>query len=199
MATKRKNTQSLKGINSIDKITGEFSTKDAATATSSSSALLLLLPCAVLTAALPGYIFSTAMFDMPLDANQVVFGAVTLVTVVMLVMAYINLADARYLAKSSELGINSTDKNVIMRSKDKGPKIWRISLGAFTTRDKAERHLLKATLTEIDTLKLAAQEITFNRTGWKASFIHLNKNTAEMACEKLIYQGYSCEAKGPDI
>jgi len=113
MATKRKNTQSLKGINSIDKITGEFSTKDAATATSSSSALLLLLPCAVLTAALPGYIFSTAMFDMPLDANQVVFGAVTLVTVVMLVMAYINLADARYLAKSSELGINSTDKKAV--------------------------------------------------------------------------------------
>ena len=95
--------------------------------------------------------------------------------------------------------INSTDKNVIMRSEDKGPKIWRISLGAFTTRDKAERHLLKATLTEIDTLKLAAQEITFNRAGWKASFINLNKNTAEMACEKLIYQGYSCEAKGPDI
>ena len=95
--------------------------------------------------------------------------------------------------------ISSNDKKVIIRAKDNGPKIWRISLGAFTTRDKAERHLLKATLTEIDTLKLAAQEITFNRTGWKASFIHLNKNTAEMACEKLIYQGYSCEAKGPDI
>lgn len=95
--------------------------------------------------------------------------------------------------------INSTDNKVIIRSKDKGPKVWHISLGAFTTRDIAERHLLKAALTEIDILKLTAQEITFNRTGWKASFIHLNKNTAEIACEKLIYQGYSCEAKGPDI
>mgnify|MGYP000094186173 FL=1 len=95
--------------------------------------------------------------------------------------------------------INSTDKKIIIRTEDKGPKIWRISLGAFTTRDKAERHLLKATLTEIDNLKLAVQDITFNRAGWKASFIHLNKNTAEMTCEKLIYQGYSCEAKGPDI
>ena len=93
----------------------------------------------------------------------------------------------------------STDKKVIIRTKDSGPKIWRISLGAFTTRDIAERHLLKATLTEIDNLKLATQDITFNRAGWKASFINLNKNTAELVCEKLTYQGYSCEAKGPDI
>ena len=125
-----------------------------------------------------------------------------------------NLQDARlqsngaYLFKPSKRpnvandkpnAISSTDKKVIIRTKDNGPKIWRISLGAFTTRDIAERHLLKATLTEIDNLKLAAQDITFNRAGWKASFINLNKNTAEMSCEKLIYQGYSCEAKGPDI
>ena len=95
--------------------------------------------------------------------------------------------------------ISSTDKKVIIRTKDSSPKIWRISLGAFTTRDIAERHLLKATLTEIDNLKLATQDITFNRAGWKASFINLNKNTAELVCEKLTYQGYSCEAKGPDI
>ena len=125
-----------------------------------------------------------------------------------------NLQDARlqsngaYLFKPSKRpnvannkpnAISSTDKKVIRRTKDKGPKVWRISLGAFTTRDIAERHLLKATLTEIDNLKLATQEITFNRAGWKANFINLNKNTAEMACEKLMYQGYSCEAKGPDI
>jgi D-alanyl-D-alanine carboxypeptidase len=95
--------------------------------------------------------------------------------------------------------ISSTDKKVIVRTKDNDPKIWRISMGAFTTKDKAERHLLKATLTEMDNLKLATQDIAFNRAGWKASFINLNKNTAEMACEKLMYQGYSCEAKGPDI
>ena len=110
---KRKASQGIKGINSIDKITGEFSNNDVATATSSSSAVLLLLPIAVLTAALPGYIFSTAMFDMPLDANQIVYGAVTLVTVAMLVTSYINLADARFLAKSNELGINSSDKKAV--------------------------------------------------------------------------------------
>jgi len=53
--------------------------------------------------------------------------------------------------------ISSNDKKVIIRAKDNGPKIWRISLGAFTTRDKAERHLLTATLTEIDTLKMPTQ------------------------------------------
>ena len=87
---------------------------------------------------------------------------------------------------------------VITRSKDIGQKNWTISLGDFTTRDRAERYLLKTTLTEIDTLKMASQKIIYRPKGWEAIFMHLNKNNAEMACQKLEYQGYQCKIKGPD-
>ena len=86
----------------------------------------------------------------------------------------------------------------ITRSKNIGPKNWTISLGDFTTRDRAERHLLKTTLTEIDTLKMATQKIIYRPKGWEAIFMHLNKNNAEIACQKLEYQGYKCKLKGPD-
>ena len=87
---------------------------------------------------------------------------------------------------------------VIIRSKNIGQKNWTISLGDFTTRDRAERYLLKTTLTEIDTLKMATQKIIYRPKGWEATFIHLNKNNAEIACQKLEYKGYQCELKGPD-
>ena len=87
---------------------------------------------------------------------------------------------------------------VITRSKNIGPKKWTISLGDFTTRDRAERYLLKTTLTEIDTLKMATQKVIYRPKGWEAVFMHLNKNNAEIACQKLEYQGYQCKLKGPD-
>ena len=88
---------------------------------------------------------------------------------------------------------------VITRSKNIGPKRWTISLGDFTTRDRAERYLLKTTLTDIDNLKMATQKIIYRPKGWEAIFMHLNKNNAELACQKLEYQGYECKIKGPDV
>ena len=93
---------------------------------------------------------------------------------------------------------NTLVKQVIVRSKDDGPKKWTISLGDFTTRDRAERYLLKTTLIEIDTLKMATQKIIYRPKGWEATFVHLNKSNAEIACQKLEYQGYECKLKGPD-
>lgn len=93
---------------------------------------------------------------------------------------------------------NTLLNQVIIRQKDHGPKKWAISLGDFTTRDRAERYLLKTTLTEIDTLKMATQKIIYRPKGWEATFVHLNKSTAQIACQKLEIQGYKCELKGPD-
>ena len=45
---------------------------------------------------------------------------------------------------------------------------------------------------------MATQKIIYRPKGWEAIFMHLNKNNAEMACQKLEYQGYQCKIKGPD-
>ena len=45
---------------------------------------------------------------------------------------------------------------------------------------------------------MASQKIIYRPKGWEAIFMHLNKNNAEMTCQKLEYQGYQCKIKGPD-
>jgi len=97
-----------------------------------------------------------------------------------------------------ELVNNKSLKRVIVRPIDNGSQKWAISLGDFTTRDRAERYLLKTTLTEIGILKLATQKIIYRPKGWEATFSNLNKGTAQMACQKLEYQGYKCKLRGPD-
>ena len=46
---------------------------------------------------------------------------------------------------------------------------------------------------------MATQKIIYRPKGWEATFMHLHKNTAKMACQKLEFQGYECKLKEPGV
>jgi len=98
-------TPRTKGFGQLDAINNDMQKLDSSSSSSSSSAIVFFVPAAILTATLPGYLFSSPMFTMPLEDNMVIFGIITLVTTAMLLFAYTSVADNRYMTKSRELGI----------------------------------------------------------------------------------------------
>ncbi|MDA1238732.1 MAG: D-alanyl-D-alanine carboxypeptidase [Proteobacteria bacterium] len=88
---------------------------------------------------------------------------------------------------------------VITRSIDNGPKKWAINVGAFTTKDRAEKQLIKTAMTEIDLLKSAKRRILHHPRGWQANFINLSKTSAEVTCKRLELQGHNCRLLAPGV
>jgi hypothetical protein len=119
------------GLHKLNEISKEFKAKDGSTSASASSAVVLFAPVAVLTSCLPGYLFSTAMFDMPLESNMMVYGSVTLATVCLLFMAYTNVADSRYINKRREHGITSNDGKAGKALNDKEKKQAELASQCF--------------------------------------------------------------------
>jgi D-alanyl-D-alanine carboxypeptidase len=88
---------------------------------------------------------------------------------------------------------------VITRSIDNGPQKWAINVGAFTTKDRAEKQLIKTAMTEIDLLKSAKRRILHHPRGWQANFINLSKTSAEVTCKRLELQGHNCRLLAPEV
>ena len=68
----------------------------SATDTMTTMAYLVFIPCAAIVSALPGFIFTTGMFDMDFEANMILYIAVTSVTAFLLLSAYRDATRGRY-------------------------------------------------------------------------------------------------------
>ncbi|WP_245990058.1 D-alanyl-D-alanine carboxypeptidase family protein [Litoreibacter meonggei] len=88
-------------------------------------------------------------------------------------------------------------RRIITRASTSGGRHWSISLGKYTTRDRAERLLLKTALQEIDTLDEALRKVVNRPRGWEANFVGLSQNDATLACQRLSARGHDCEVRGP--
>ena len=86
---------------------------------------------------------------------------------------------------------------VVTRVSTSGGRQWAINVGRYTTRDEAERMLLKTALVEISTLDEALRKVVKSPKGWEANFVGLTEERAELACRRLHAQNVNCIPVGP--
>ncbi len=86
---------------------------------------------------------------------------------------------------------------VVTRLSTSGGRHWGINVGRYTTRDEAERMLLKTALVEISTLDEALRKVVRSPKGWEANFVGMTEERAELACRRLHAQNVNCIPVGP--
>ncbi len=86
---------------------------------------------------------------------------------------------------------------VVTRLSASGGRHWSINVGRFTTRDEAERMLLKTALVEMSTLDNALRKVVKSSKGWEANFVGMTEERAALACRRLSAQNLSCRPLGP--
>ena len=86
---------------------------------------------------------------------------------------------------------------IVTRLSTSGGQHWGINVGRYTTRDEAERMLLKTALVEITTLEEALRKVVRSPQGWDANFVGMTEERAELACRRLHAQNVNCIPVGP--
>ncbi len=89
------------------------------------------------------------------------------------------------------------DPVVVTRLSTSGGRHWAINVGRYTTRDEAERVLVRTALVEISMLNEALRKVVRSPQGWEANFVGLTEERAELACRRLHAQNVNCIPVGP--
>ncbi len=82
---------------------------------------------------------------------------------------------------------------VVTRLSTSGNDAFGVSIGRFTTRNQAERALLKTALVELATLDSALRKVVQRYGTFEANFIGLSAERAELACRRLEARNIACE------
>lgn len=98
-------------------------------------------------------------------------------------------------AQKVEVSLN--EPVVITRLSTSGGRHWAINVGRYTTRDEAERVLVKTALVDITSLDEALRKVVRSPQGWEANFVGLSAERAELACRRLHAQNVNCIPVGP--
>lgn len=86
---------------------------------------------------------------------------------------------------------------VVTRMTTAGGRHWGINVGLFTTRHEAEKMLLQTALVEIGTLDTALRKVVRSPQGFRANFVGLTEQNAELVCRRLEAQNVPCRALSP--
>lgn len=86
---------------------------------------------------------------------------------------------------------------VVTRMSTAGGRHWRINVGKFGTRDKAERVLIQTALLELGALDDALRKVVQRSGGYEANFVGLSEDQASYACQRLVARNIDCNPFGP--
>ncbi|MFE3838065.1 serine hydrolase [Rhodobacteraceae bacterium PA1-206B] len=90
------------------------------------------------------------------------------------------------------------DEEVVIVSKStSGGRAWGVFVGAYNSRYEAERALLRTGLAESATLDQGLRKITERGGKYRATFLGLTEDQADLACRRIRARGVSCETSGP--
>lgn len=78
-----------------------------------------------------------------------------------------------------------------------GGRNWGVSLGLFRSQNEAEQLLLRTALQESASLDSALSRVANTRRGFEANFVGMTKETAELACDRLVARQQTCKVVGP--
>lgn len=101
-------------------------------------------------------------------------------------------ADAPATARAAE-----DDDLVVITKATSGNRHWGVNVGGYASRYEAERALLKTGLAENATLSSGLRKITQDGGKYRASFLGLGADQADLACRRLRARGVACETIGP--
>ena len=73
-----------------------------------------------------------------------------------------------------------------------GGRHWGVNIGRYGSRYQAERVLLKVALNEMSTLDGSVRRVVGRSGGFDANFMGLSRETADLACRRLIARGTPC-------
>jgi D-alanyl-D-alanine carboxypeptidase len=94
--------------------------------------------------------------------------------------------------KNSVIGHAVPHPEVIVRPSTSGSREWGVSIGLFASRYKAERALIQVALAETSTLNGSSRKIVRNNQGFDANFLNMNRETADLACRRLMARNFTC-------
>ncbi|RYH07425.1 D-alanyl-D-alanine carboxypeptidase family protein [Tropicimonas sp. IMCC6043] len=86
---------------------------------------------------------------------------------------------------------------VVTRASTSGGHHWGINVGSYPSRYAAERELLKTALKEMATLDGALRKVSKDNSGFKANFVGMTQEQADLACRRLEARGTNCVPFGP--
>lgn len=90
------------------------------------------------------------------------------------------------------------EPEMITRVSTSGGHHWGISLGAYPSRDAAERALIQVALAESATLEGGLRRVMQRSGGFDASVMGLTRDGADLACRRLAARGTTCFMLGTE-
>jgi D-alanyl-D-alanine carboxypeptidase len=88
------------------------------------------------------------------------------------------------------------DEQVVVVMSTSGGRHFGVNVGEFPSRYDAEKALLKTALAESATLNDGNRRTTQTDGKWRASFMGLTEEQAELACRRLSARAIPCETVG---
>jgi D-alanyl-D-alanine carboxypeptidase len=89
-----------------------------------------------------------------------------------------------------------TQEQVVVVMSTSGGRHFGVNVGEYPSRYEAERALLKTALAESATLNEGLRKTTQSGGAWRASFLGLTEDQAELACRRLSARAIPCETVG---
>jgi D-alanyl-D-alanine carboxypeptidase len=90
------------------------------------------------------------------------------------------------------------EPEMVTRVSTSGGHHWGISLGAYPSRDAAERALIQVALAESATLDGGLRRVDQRSSGFDASIMGLTREGADLACRRLAARGTTCFMLGTE-
>ncbi|MES2665118.1 MAG: D-alanyl-D-alanine carboxypeptidase family protein [Pseudomonadota bacterium] len=85
---------------------------------------------------------------------------------------------------------------VVVRASTSGARQFGVNVGAFSSRYEAERALFKIALAESSTLNTGLRKVTESSGKYRANFMGLTEDQADLACRRLRARALECETIG---
>lgn len=92
--------------------------------------------------------------------------------------------------------VATKEEEVVVVMSTSGGRHFGVNVGEFPSRYEAEKALLKTALAESATLNEGLRKTTQSGGAWRASFMGLTEEQAELACRRLTARAIPCETVG---
>ncbi|MEM9967043.1 MAG: D-alanyl-D-alanine carboxypeptidase family protein [Pseudomonadota bacterium] len=86
---------------------------------------------------------------------------------------------------------------VVKRLSTSGGRQWGVNVGRYPDRQAAEKVLVTTALTEIETLQGSLRKVVRKSQGYDANFLGMTRETADLACRRLVARKINCFMIGP--
>jgi D-alanyl-D-alanine carboxypeptidase len=83
-------------------------------------------------------------------------------------------------------------QKVVTRISTSGGRHWGINVGRYPSQYKARKVLLQTALSEMETLDGSLRKVVQRSSGFDANFMGLTRETADLACRRLMAKQVTC-------